>query len=294
MPWVRLDDRFPSNRKIRLLSDAAFRLYVSAICWSAENLTDGVVKTAELRLVADVRSARRHAKELVESSLWEELPDGWRIHDYHEYQPTAEQVRADRKAKAARQQRWRERQKGAPAPASTDQPATGVDASTDASRDASHDAERDAAPRARVPDPTRPAPIGGTQREHSDRRGDPGPALSLIPTGWQPSRDDIAAAQQARLAAGRPALTGAELAEVTRKFVRRQHADRRQAANWGARWQEWAERERPTPQMQGAFLVPLPGGADQPPLDRAAAARRAARHELDRIADELRANGGPS
>src|SRR4051812_36732111 len=73
MPWARFDDRFPSNRKVRLLSDGAFRLYVSAICWSAENLTDGVIKTAELRLVADVRATRTRAKELVEAGLLEEL-----------------------------------------------------------------------------------------------------------------------------------------------------------------------------------------------------------------------------
>lgn len=160
MPWAKFDDRFPSNRKVRLLSDGAFRLYVSAICWSAENLTDGVVKTSELRLVADVKSARTRAKELVEAELFEVLEGvGWKIHDYHEYNPTAEQVRADRAAKTARQQRWRKKQQGeAPDP----EPPNGrrdVDASTDASRNASRNGTGDAAPRARVPDPTRPVPL---------------------------------------------------------------------------------------------------------------------------------------
>jgi hypothetical protein len=80
MPWVRLDDRFPSHRKVRLLSDSAFRLYVSAICWSAENLTDGVIKTAELRLVADVRAARKRTEELVNCGLWQPIDGtGYRI-----------------------------------------------------------------------------------------------------------------------------------------------------------------------------------------------------------------------
>jgi hypothetical protein len=155
MPWARFDDRFPSHRKVRLLSDAAFRLYVSAVCWSAENLTDGVVKTNELRLVADIKSASRRAKELVDSGLWETLPGvGWLIHDYAEYNPTAEQVRAERKAKAARQQRWRDKQKdGGPRPTPPDDKRR-VDASTDTSLDASRDGAKDDAPRARVPDPT--------------------------------------------------------------------------------------------------------------------------------------------
>jgi len=148
VPWAKFDDRFPSNRKIRLLSDGAFRLYVSAVCWSAENLTDGVIGTSELRLVADVRAARTRAKELVDHGLWEIVPGvGWCIHDYHEYQPTADQVRQQRKTKAARQKRWRDGRDG-----SDDDPdGDRVDASTDASRDASRDGAGDAAP-------TRPDP----------------------------------------------------------------------------------------------------------------------------------------
>ncbi len=155
MPWVRFDDRFPSNRKIRLLSDSAFRLYVSAICWSAENLTDGVVTTKELRLVADVKNASKRAQELVDSGLWVPIPGtGWRIHDYHEYQPTADQVRADREAKTARQKRWRDKKRSDDTPQDEDPEEGDVDASTRPSRDAS----KDAAPRTRVPGPARPDP----------------------------------------------------------------------------------------------------------------------------------------
>ncbi|MCC9307733.1 hypothetical protein LN042_11595 [Kitasatospora sp. RB6PN24] len=262
MPWVRLDDRFPSHRKVRLLSDAAFRLYVSAICWSAENLTDGVIKTAELRLVGDVRAARKRAEELVNCGLWEELSGvGWRIHDYHEYNPTAEQVRADRKAKTARQQRWREKKNGQRPSSNGDD----VDASTDASHDASHDGAGDAAPRARIPDPTRPS--SGTEREEGDRpRAQAPDELSLIPETWQPNSETIAAAQSARTAAGRPVLTGAQLQELTRKFVRRMRS-----TGWlttpeaaAIRWIEWAERERPTDTQQPPLLLGLPGGQTGP------------------------------
>ncbi|GAA3984648.1 hypothetical protein GCM10022630_30970 [Thermobifida alba] len=70
MPWVRLGDRFPANRKIRLLPHQAFRLYVSSLCYAAENLTDGHIPAEELRLVADVRAPRKFASELVARGLW--------------------------------------------------------------------------------------------------------------------------------------------------------------------------------------------------------------------------------
>ncbi|MFD9905401.1 hypothetical protein [Streptomyces sp. NPDC059063] len=87
MPWAQFDDRFPWNWRVRFLSDGAFRLYVSALCWSAGSPTGGVITTAELRLVVDARAPWRQAEELVAAELFEELPGvGWRIHDYHDHQ----------------------------------------------------------------------------------------------------------------------------------------------------------------------------------------------------------------
>ncbi|MEU2134950.1 hypothetical protein [Streptomyces sp. NPDC018352] len=136
MPWVRLDDRFPSHRKIRLLSHQAFRLYVSGLCYAAENLTDGRIPAEELRIVADIKTSKAAAKELVERGLWEVSEEGgWSIHDYLEYNPGSDQVRAERDAKTARQQRWRENKKKQ----RTEQGAPGVDGAVDASTDASRD-----------------------------------------------------------------------------------------------------------------------------------------------------------
>ncbi|WP_188197270.1 hypothetical protein [Nonomuraea sp. SYSU D8015] len=140
MPWVRVDDQFPVNRKVRPLSDRAFRLYVSALCWCNANLTDGVIGTRELMYVSDVSSPRRYADELVNAGLWSKTNDGWQIHDYLEYQPSAIKVREGREAKKARQERWLASQKEA------------REAQRDASQDASRDASGDAPP-------THPTPI---------------------------------------------------------------------------------------------------------------------------------------
>lgn len=116
MPWVKLDDRFPSHRKIALLSDRAFRLHVSAMCWCAENLTDGRISERELALVTRIRGVKATAKQLEEAGLWDRTEDGWEIHDYLDYNPSREQVLAERKRNAERQERFRRRKNGKPTP----------------------------------------------------------------------------------------------------------------------------------------------------------------------------------
>ena len=147
MPWVRFDDGFPIHRKVEPLSDGAYRLHTTAICWSSRNLTDGCIPKSDLLFVAPrtMKRPEKFVKELVERGLWITTDDGWQIHDYLDYQPSKEQVNAERQKKTERQKRWREKKK-------TSNVDGGVDASTDASRDGS----RDAAPSRPVP--TRPAP----------------------------------------------------------------------------------------------------------------------------------------
>ena len=111
MPWVRLDDRFPSHRKVALLSDRAFRLHVSALCWSSENLTEGRILDRELPVIARVRGLKGAAAELEKAGLWDRADTGWVIHDYLEYNPDRAKVQAEREANAARQKAFRERKK---------------------------------------------------------------------------------------------------------------------------------------------------------------------------------------
>lgn len=116
MPWVKLDDRFPSHRKIALLSDRAFRLHVSAICWCSENLTDGRITDRELQHVAHIRGLKATAKQLEDAGLWDRTDDGWIVHDFLDYNPSREQVQAERKKNAERQERFRRRKNGKPTP----------------------------------------------------------------------------------------------------------------------------------------------------------------------------------
>ncbi|EDY43927.1 hypothetical protein [Streptomyces sp. SPB074] len=112
--WVRLDDRFPSHRKVALLTDGAFRLHVSALCWSAEHLTDGRIGDRELPLVARVRSLKATARRLEAAGLWLRQEDGWLIHDYLDFNPSREEIIEQRRKNAARQEAYRRRHQTAP------------------------------------------------------------------------------------------------------------------------------------------------------------------------------------
>ena len=92
MVWARLDNMLPVHPRIRTLSDAAFRLYISAVCWASLHQTDGHIPSGQLHLIADRPLAQAYATELTRAGLWEAAGDGWRIRDELGDQPDAEQV----------------------------------------------------------------------------------------------------------------------------------------------------------------------------------------------------------
>lgn len=92
MPWARFDDRFPDHEKIVPLSNSAFRLHVTAICYANAQLTDGYISVGVLRRIgwacddldADVAQLCAH-------NLWERAEEGYLVHDYLEYNPSREE-----------------------------------------------------------------------------------------------------------------------------------------------------------------------------------------------------------
>lgn len=109
MPWVKLHDGFDENPKIDGLSDGAFRLYVTGLCYCARALSDGHI--TERRLFRLFPNGGRAADELVAAGLWHETDGGWQINDYLEFQPSKAEVEEKRKkyaerASRAAQARW--------------------------------------------------------------------------------------------------------------------------------------------------------------------------------------------
>lgn len=97
MSWARLDDSFPEHPKVVDLTPEAFRLCITAICYSARNLTDGVLKQAWLR----TNAPKKLATELAAAGLWDEHPLGYVIHDYLEFNPSRDKVVAERAKRSA-------------------------------------------------------------------------------------------------------------------------------------------------------------------------------------------------
>lgn len=106
MTWIRLDDNLPDHPKLLCLSDKAFRLFITSLCYSGRYLTDGYITTASLVVL---RGDDVSVGELVDGGLWDEDAGGWHIHDYTEYQPTRSKVTKERAKTKERVQKWRER-----------------------------------------------------------------------------------------------------------------------------------------------------------------------------------------
>jgi hypothetical protein len=270
MPWARFDDHMPSHRKIRPLTDAAFRLWVSAVCWCNANKTDGFIGADDLRFVADVADPHAAVPQLTAKGLWEEVAGGWIVHDFHDYNPSVADVDAARKLKTARQQRWREKQRASEDSHDVD---GAVDASTDASRDAAH---------ARAyPVPTRPdpSPINNPpasappNADASKPKRNKRPPIEA-PEQWEkfwaayPRRKDKGAAEKAWNKAVRD---GADPNTILNGvfFYRLDCANKEaQYIKYPATWlnaRGWQDEPDPTPAPPRAIGAPSEAAAVQPP-----------------------------
>lgn len=108
MAWLRIDDGFVEHERVEPLSDKAFRLHVTALCMCARKLTDGHISEKDALVTRTITGARqRHIEELELYGLWQLNGDGYQIRDYLDYNPTAEQVREERRKAADRMRRIR-------------------------------------------------------------------------------------------------------------------------------------------------------------------------------------------
>jgi hypothetical protein len=108
MSWVRLDDNFPNHPKVVGLSDQAFRLYISGLCYASHYLTDGLIIEPAMRRLDGADGV----DELVEVGLWLKVVKGWQIGSYGEYQTPKSEVEKAKQANRERVNRWKEKQKG--------------------------------------------------------------------------------------------------------------------------------------------------------------------------------------
>jgi hypothetical protein len=110
MTWVKLDDGFFRNPKTIAAGPQATLLYLAGLCYCQAGLTDGVIASDAMGLLAAearVPDWEPIADRLVAIGLWERRSGGYQVHDYLEYNPPAEQVKRDREAAAERMRRLR-------------------------------------------------------------------------------------------------------------------------------------------------------------------------------------------
>lgn len=96
MSWLRIEDTFFSHPKALRCSPAARGIWVSCLSWSASQLSDGFVPEAVPRMVG--AKGNRLPQELVDAGLWSPAPGGWQIVHYLIYNPSRDQVLAEREA----------------------------------------------------------------------------------------------------------------------------------------------------------------------------------------------------
>jgi hypothetical protein len=108
MPWFRVDDQLYGHPKWISLKPPAKALWISAGSWCAAHLSDGLVPAEALSFLGASRSA---AAQLVEARLWHEEGDGYRFHEWDQWQPTREEVMAERRRNAERIREWRQKKR---------------------------------------------------------------------------------------------------------------------------------------------------------------------------------------
>lgn len=112
-PWARLDDSFCMNRKVKQAwrqHRASLGLHALALSYCAGQLTDGVVDRGVVaEWMPNGPQGRAAVAALVDAGLWGVHSEGWIIHDWLDYNPSAQETRAKRRADADRQAEYRAR-----------------------------------------------------------------------------------------------------------------------------------------------------------------------------------------
>lgn len=112
--WVKINDQMPNDPEIDELSDGAFRLYISALCYAQAELTDGYVPANRLRRLTP-NYKLSHLKELTAPSDNPEGPillpidDGYAIRNFSKYNKTRAYWERKRREDAQRLADWRAR-----------------------------------------------------------------------------------------------------------------------------------------------------------------------------------------
>lgn len=86
-PWITLANEYYRHRKIRGLSDAAFRVHVTLLLIANEERTDGRIVKTDL-----FTRGPKVAKELIDAGLVLHGDGEYALHDYLEHQKSRQEI----------------------------------------------------------------------------------------------------------------------------------------------------------------------------------------------------------
>lgn len=105
MSYAQFHDGFYRNPKVQKVPSAARWMWAASIGYAAEHLTDGFIPSHALGVLCPELDAKPRAKlaaALVAAGLWETAEDGWRVHDYLNWNMSKAVILERRAANAAR------------------------------------------------------------------------------------------------------------------------------------------------------------------------------------------------
>lgn len=127
--WTKLDDQYPDHPKIIAVGPLAAWLHTCAVIYCGRYLTDGLIPARIVPQLVNFDGVGILTEEgwqpvdetllvtaLVTAKIWTCNKDGYAIHDYLKYNPSAAKVQADRAKDAKRLAEWREKHTNAPKP----------------------------------------------------------------------------------------------------------------------------------------------------------------------------------
>ena len=106
--WARLDDSLLDHRKIYLSGRtfaglgrngraAALGFYAAGLLYTNKHLTDGFLPTAVVEEMGFADKPLAAAEAMVKAGLWDAVEGGYRVHDFHDFNPLASDVQDKRR-----------------------------------------------------------------------------------------------------------------------------------------------------------------------------------------------------
>ena len=108
MVWIRIDDQIAHHPKFLAAGPLASWFWICGNAYCNKYLTDGFIPESALGALGGVTGAKRLAERLVDVGLWTKDGTGFRVHDFHDYNPTAAQVKQKRKEDRDRKRHGKE------------------------------------------------------------------------------------------------------------------------------------------------------------------------------------------